>query len=264
MSIPAFAQTSITNEPITDAERYLIYQSVVNNFNSQPQPYWTSGNEENNYGNHGLIAMMGISIADSNSAIDAYFESNRTQWLIEYSIMPDIEERDNYTFSGHFYGENGKNYLGGSTTAYTRFRDHYNNAVVYYNSGNYLESTRSLGRAIHYISDINNPHHSSNAIAGASNHTAFEAYVEEARESNVVNPAYITTSYLNGFTNKSLKTIADESATFSRGYYSLANAGYPLTLDRSRAVLAINPTFCNSQKVAAGVIYKFCKEVGMF
>lgn len=37
-----------------------------------------------------------------------------------------------------------------------------------------------------------------------------------------------------------------------------------MELDRSWAVLAINPTFCNAQKVTAGVIYKFCDKVGVF
>lgn len=240
--------------------------STGEDFYSRPQPRWTSGDSENNYGSHGLIALMGISIASGeNSAIDGYFTSARTQWFIEYSVMPDIDERGplNLLFDCHFYGANGKKYWGGSDAAYTRFRDHYNTAVTRYRSGHYLVATQELGRAIHFISDINNPHHASNAIAGLSFHTDFEAYVEEARENNVVNPAYINVSYLSAFSKKSLKTIADESAEHARGYFDLANAGN-LTFDRSQAVLAINPTFCNAQKVTAGVIYKFCDEVGMF
>ena len=92
----------------------------------------------------------------------------------------------------------------------------------------------------------------------------FEDYVEEARENNVVNPTYVTATYLSSFSNKSLKTIADESAVHARGYFNQANATWPTGFNRSQAVLAINPTFCNAQKVTAGVIYKFCDEVGMF
>lgn len=256
------------DNPLTDNPRYEIYREVVDSFKnaeeSQIQPQWTSGDSENNYGSHGLIALMGISIASGkNSAIDAYFTSARTQWLIEYSVMPDTDERG-AAFDCHFYGADELNYMKGTDTAYTRFRNHYNTAVTQYKSGNYQQATQELGRAIHFISDINNPHHASNAVALLSYHTQFEDYVEEARESNVVNPTYITASYLAGFSNKSLKTIADESATHARSYFSLANSNYPVSFNRSQAVLAINPTFCNAQKVTAGVIYKFCKEVGMF
>lgn len=264
----AFGPVLATDDPLADNPRAEIYREVVNSFKnveeSQIKPQWESGDSENNYGSHGLIALMGISIASGkNSAIDDYFTSTRTQWLIEYSVMPDTDETG-VAFDCHFYGVDELNYLGKTDTAYTRFRNHYNTAVIQYKSGNYLQATRELGRAIHFISDINNPHHASNAIAVLSYHTQFESYVEDARENNVVNPAHVTTSYLAGFSSKSLKTIADESATHARSYFSLANSNYPVSFDRSQAVLAINPTFCNAQKVTAGVIYKFCDEVGMF
>lgn len=269
MSVTVFAAESTqTRDPLADIPRAEIYRDVVSAFyeadGSQVQPRWTSGDSENNYGSHGLIALMGIVIASGkNAAIDDYFTSTRTQWLIEYSVMPDIDEKG-LLYDCHFYGANEKNYSGGTDTAYTRFRDHYNAAVVQYRSGNYLQATQELGRAIHFISDINNPHHASNSIAGVSYHTQFEDYVEEARENNVVNPTYVTATYLSSFSNKSLKTIADESAVHARGYFNQANATWPTGFNRSQAVLAINPTFCNAQKVTAGVIYKFCDEVGMF
>lgn len=264
LTIPAFATN---DDPLADNPRASVYRSVVEGFKereaSQTQPRWTSGDSENNYGSHGLIATMGITIAGGKkSAINEYFNLTRTQWLIEYSVMPDIDEKSNL-YECHFYGENELNYNDGTDTAYTRFLSHYNAAVSQYNSGNYLGSTQELGRAIHFISDINNPHHASNAVAVLSYHTQFEDYVEDARENNLVSPSTVTLSYLNSFCNKSLKTIADESATFARGYFSLANATYPLGVDYSKMVLAINPTYCNAQKVAAGVIYKFCIQVGI-
>ena len=268
MSATAFAaEPTQTDDPLADIPRAEIYRDVVSAFyeaeESQIQPRWTSGDSENNYGSHGLIALMGMTIACVRSdEIDDYFTPDLAETLMEYSIMPD-EDEVGLAWDCHFYGVDGLNYLGGTDTAYTRFRDHYNAAVIQYRSGNHLFATRELGRAIHFISDINNPHHASNAIAVASYHTQFEDYVEAARESNVVNPANVTATYLSAFTSKSLKTIADESATHARGYFSLANATYPFGFDRSQAVLAINPTFCNAQKVTAGVIYKFFDEVGL-
>lgn len=176
--------------------------------------------------------------------------------------MPDEDEGN--LWDCHFYGANEKNYLGGSDTAYTRFKDHYNAAVTQYRSGNYQFATQELGRAIHFISDINEPHHASNAYMPLyPSHGQFEAYVEESREDNVVNPSNVTISYLSGFSSKSLKNIADESASHARQYFDYANAMNKDFLDKSQAILAVNPTFCNAQKVSAGVIYKFCMEVGI-
>ena len=268
LSSPAFASEQSSSYSLDNNPRADIYRSVVEDFSSMPQLYWTSGDSENNYGSHGLITLMGISVASvRNNAIDDYFTPTRSQWLIEYSVMPDIDERGtlNALFDCHFYGPNEKNYWGGTDTAYTRFKNHYNTAVIQYRSGNYLVATQELGRAIHFISDINNPHHANNADAVRyPSHTQFEDYVEEARENNIVNPANIPLSYLSAFSSKSLKTIANESGAFARQYFSYANSMNGLVLDRSRAVLAINPTYCNAQKVTAGVIYKFCDEVGMF
>ena len=62
MSATVFAaEPTQTHDPLADIPRAEIYRDVVSAFyeadGSQVQPRWTSGDSENNYGSHGLIAL---------------------------------------------------------------------------------------------------------------------------------------------------------------------------------------------------------------
>ncbi len=105
--------------------------------------------------------------------------------LAAASALPDREEDDNHLFYGHFYDpDTGTNYTGNtSPTAKTRIKLHYNHAVeALDNNSNEFEgvakSMEDLGKALHYIQDVCEPHHAANKTAANSSHIIFEAYVD--------------------------------------------------------------------------------------
>lgn len=69
LAVPVLSFNRSTSDYLTDNPRTSIYRTVVEDFYSKPQTQWTSGNSENNYGSHGLIALMGISITSGKKAL---------------------------------------------------------------------------------------------------------------------------------------------------------------------------------------------------
>lgn len=90
-----------------------------------------------------------------------------------YSCLPDVEEDDMMSYTGHFYNPmTRRSYIMGcGTNCKKRFLDHFNRAV---NDTDELVSAQELGRALHYITDICVPHHAQNKIAFLSNHLSYE------------------------------------------------------------------------------------------
>lgn len=70
-------------------------------------------------------------------------------------------------FSGHFYNpDSGKNWLGQtSPTARSRAESYLKQAVDECNSRKVEMSMSYLGRGVHYVSDLNEPHYASNLTA---------------------------------------------------------------------------------------------------
>lgn len=91
-----------------------------------------------------------------------------------------------------------------------------------------------LGRALHYLQDVNVPHHSMNAVAILTNHIEFKNLEEENNACN------------------SLGTIIDNYADTARGWYDEASSG--VTREMKTAAGA---SVRNSQRSTVAVLYKF-------
>lgn len=137
--------------------------------------------------------------------------------LVWYANWPDLVEDDSWgvpTNASHFYyPDNGGNLfiLGGEAfihlgglNARDRFVGHYNDAVDYFNGTNgkiqsKSESFKSLGKALHYISDMATPVHTGYqcltvgdaGIMGLYPHLPFEedAYNKQSNYTYNINPA---------------------------------------------------------------------------
>lgn len=98
------------------------------------------------------------------------------------SILPDKYEFA-VAFEGHFYhGRYHINYLGRiDNTALTNTQMHYVAALLAVELGDEDNAIKEIGKALHYIQDVSQPHHASNIIAGMKNnvHGVFEDYVDE-------------------------------------------------------------------------------------
>lgn len=107
--------------------------------------------------------------------------------LAAASVLPDKDETNGITFSRHFYNPD----IGYGTNVFKKSakdnaEEHYNaayqklhaNPHMALNSDEFAAVLEQLGRALHYIQDVCEPHHAANLVAGVSTHLSFETYVE--------------------------------------------------------------------------------------
>lgn len=149
---------------------------------------------------HQFIAARAILMLENSIGYDAFYKGDCGIVMMQNSDWPDKYENDGGTYAGHFYDPTtARNYTGASEpTARTRFIYWANEAVVnYYRDMKYAMA--SLGRAIHYLSDLCEPHHSRNFTVMNSDHAEFEKWVDIRRAN------YIRT-YLSKYDNYYLDT----------------------------------------------------------
>lgn len=180
----AFALDEVQAQPVEPGYKDIVEDIFPGYWDEQISPQWSSGNkDEANPGTHGYITEVAYDLLRDDKVPAYRFYSGQKTNLIRGSIFPDVDETSLGLFVWHFYGENGKSFNGSSTTAYTKCIEHYNEAVDLYKSGSKSSAMEELGRALHYLQDVNVPHHAMNAVAVLTNHTQFEAYVEGHQES---------------------------------------------------------------------------------
>ena len=187
-SVPAAASSApdLTQEEILDlimsGNDYLVGDGVPfdNQTSTGIMPLWASGGSNHT---HQYIASHAFNVLynDYSGVYRWYIDWGAITYILEGTDLPDNDETDG-AFRGHFYDpDTGLNYCDTTDTAKSRFLTRYNEAVSYYSAGNYLLAWEYLGRAIHYLEDLNEPHHASNLIAGLSNHGTFEELIDARR-----------------------------------------------------------------------------------
>lgn len=148
-----------------------------------PNARFTSGGIDHT---HQYVAASALVILNNDKSGSILNDPINSALLMEGADWPDVwgNQTDYMTFSGHFYDpDTGKNWLGQtSPTARTRAESYFQQAVDAYNTGNVETAMSYLGRGVHYVSDLNEPHHASNLTAVNSNHSDFEKYVDKNRK----------------------------------------------------------------------------------
>ena len=156
------------------------------------QPLWSSGDtdfEEGTIGElgcHELITARACGVLMNDKGF--WSEDNNGNILIALtlslaSILPDKDDESDsiIPFQGHFYDpDTGKSIFGSTTnTAQKNGQKYYNIAhddYLYHKEIN----IEAIGRMIHYIQDVCEPHHAANyAIPMHMSHYNFESYVNE-------------------------------------------------------------------------------------
>ncbi len=181
--------------------------------------------------------------------------------LLYNSDWPDSYENDFGLYLGHFYNPNtGRTILGLSRpTAMSRFIDHTQKAAKYY-AKNKTTSMQELGRALHYLADINTPHHAALLTALNSNHTAFEEFVDSTRLDYCVDTTdkYCVT---NADAARDLKGYSQEifilSARHALNYKSQATSASQADMQ-----MAAEATIEHSQEIMAAFLFNFLRAVG--
>ncbi|MBD7913139.1 MULTISPECIES: zinc dependent phospholipase C family protein [Clostridium] len=193
----------------------------------------------------------------SNAVI---FYNDNKKLLLEYCDKPDSDEAD-YAFAYHFYNPyTNKNYLpaflsASKITAMTKFKEHMGNAVESYNS-NKTYSMEQLGRAIHFLTDVNVPHHASNMIAGLSSHSQYEKYISKNNSLFFVNTSDAYDKYSDYSFDQYCTEILNECAKNAYSYKAVCNS-----YDSSEWEKAARPTLKLAQENIASLLYRFEKEV---
>jgi len=212
---------------------------------------------------HQFLVARGILILENDKTWNVakhLYEDNGTMILMEYSDKPDDDEKG-VLFAGHFYNPyTGQNFLGQtSPTAKTNFLMHTEKAANNFHK-NKTFAWQELGRALHYLSDMNQPHHASNMVAILTNHVEFEYWVDQRR----IKYGVISSSKYNDYLEDSFETycskIADDSAKNAYAYKDAASASFSLFKYYYYDFAAKN-TLPYTQQVIAAFLYRFLKTV---
>lgn len=210
----------------------------------------------------GAVARQGYDVSKNGITVDDI------EILSKYSAWPDEEERDK-GFQYHFYDPStGKSWNGSTNeTARTRFVHYYGSAVSNYNLSYPTTAFQELGKGLHYIQDVNEPHHAANLIAVLSTHTKFEKYVSFHKDRLIekLEDSIIAVAVNKNVINMDTGSFLHESAVRSKLYSDAAN--------KDKANSSINIVDANWDNVGvvtlyhsiydtASVIYKFMKSTG--
>lgn len=222
-------------------------------------PLWESGGV--NHTHQYILAQALIILRNDKGDKAANLLTKYASTLLQNSDWPDTSENDFGLYIGHFYDPyTGKTLLGmTSPTALTRFVTHAENAKKYY-AKNKPAAMQELGRAVHYLSDINVPHHAALLTALDSNHTEFEAWADATRTAYGVGQ---TTLY-SGLTVADPKRnyagycreIIQISARHGLEYVDEATSAY-----LSDWQIAAEASMEFSQEITAAFLYNFLRSV---
>ena len=191
--------------------------------------------------------------------------------IVEFwAKQTDAAEMHGLTFEGHFYGLGGRNYLNNAgNTAYTNFNNHYEIAVKRYRAGYKEEAYVHLGMAIHYLSDLNAPHHAANEIFARSFHAAYEKWVEQNYHNYLETNIYDNTfDYVK---NRTVLVMSNEWSSLARAQIGNANKAkdnsvsepakyFDNNWDSTNAWKATEDCYKRSQRAAAGLLYRFISD----
>jgi len=209
---------------------------------------YTSGGVDHT---HQYIVAKAIAMLKHDQSIN-FFDGSIGTIVMQYSDQPDKDDVGT-AFASHFWNpDNDKNFLGQKNgTAKTRFLDNYKSAVSNYCTNPEL-SYEYLGRALHYLSDVGEPHHASNQIAVLTNHGQYEKWVDENRTSFYA----VSSDKYTVCTNYELAEVFKKLAVNSKSYSDLVKNKDKWT-DVARGTVPM------TQKYVAGILYRYLKDIGM-
>lgn len=236
------------------------------------QPLWESDYKAENTDKqcheaitgNGFLVYIGAMIQLFNMSGDFGYTVAEMQTLMTESAWPD--KNDWITlYAGHFYDpDTGKNFLNSDAlTARTNAHENYNKALTNYQQGNRAEAIKYLAHSIHFIQDVGVPHHAANYIAGASNHSDFEAMATEMIFSDDFSSALDDWEYdISFYNNVPARNMSLFTHTIASTSKPLINVASDENNVAGQRIVAAS-TLLYSVQNTSGVLYRFAKDVGM-
>lgn len=226
---------------------------------------WKSGknNSEGEYtknGSHEYISAIACTVLNNDKG---FFSTDTTANIIIAlcislaSMLPDTDEREP-AFVGHFYDpDTQKNYVGSAAnTARTNAEKHFKAALLSASNGAMDEVYEHLGRCLHYVQDVNVPHHAANVTGVNPSHSAFEKYAFENQEAYLENFGTIPASNYRNAYSWNIGTITHKAAAEAKPMISHVNN----ILDKSEWSEYARITMQNATRYSAMAIYRFAME----
>lgn len=211
---------------------------------------------------------------------DYKYSTTALDYVREGSIAPDYDEtiysvaKHYYHFGVDIYGnannsagyskdesriKDPRGYNRYSVNARWGFNDHYYNARMEFNAGNYAVAYRELGRSVHYLQDTNAPHHAALIDNDMSNngHYNYEHWVKN----NFYN-SYWETSASGSYDFM----INSNFLTISNNFSKLAYDSYGQCINyESNSYVAESATgkiLKRTQRAVTGLFYRFLRDTG--
>lgn len=253
---------------------------------SEATPFWGTANYSG--GTHMFIVEEAFNILYNTKGSGVYTTFNKTvnnhtasTWMKNYAVMIDYWDEKAGLMYQHYYGSGGTVFKSGQvrsgyTNAMDRFINAYNKSISLYKSGNKAAAYESLGESVHFMCDLNAPHHvkpagnySSNGLR-YSNHDEYEGDVNYwvRTDFNFFKETTAPASTYTFMTSNSLRTIGDTFASNVRNnkniwtYCDLSYNHFGTSIyDESRYSATYN-LLTTSQRATAGLIYRFMKDTG--
>ena len=233
--------------------------------NATVSTQWKSGknNSEGEYtknGSHEYISAIACTVLNNGKG---FFSTDTTANIIIAlcislaSMLPDTDEREP-AFVGHFYDpDTQKNYVGSAAnTARTNAEKHFKAALLSASNGAMDEVYEHLGRCLHYVQDVNVPHHAANVTGVNPSHSAFEKYAFENQEAYLENFGTIPASNYRNAYSWNIGTITHKAAAEAKPMISHVNN----ILDKSEWSEYARITMQNATRYSAMAIYRFAME----
>ena len=233
--------------------------------NATVSTQWKSGknNSEGEYtknGSHEYISAIACTVLNNDKG---FFSTDTTANIIIAlcislaSMLPDTDEREP-AFVGHFYDpDTQKNYVGSAAnTARTNAEKHFKAALLSASNGAMDEVYEHLGRCLHYVQDVNVPHHAANVTGVNPSHSAFEKYAFENQEAYLENFGTIPASNYRNAYSWNIGTITHKAAAEAKPMISHVNN----ILDKSEWSEYARITMQNATRYSAMAIYRFAME----
>lgn len=162
------------------------------------------------------------------------YSAKAQDYVLYGSVIPDGDEK-NYGSTWHYYhygapGQEGRGKILTYRNAYDLFNDHYWDALNHFNTTrNYQAAYLSLGRAIHYLSDMNQPYHA-NLQSNAATDDGHERWIDDnwgkngwESQYNEYSAGNATYSYM---TNTSTLDICNNFSQLACAAYSNCSNGF--------------------------------------
>lgn len=194
----------------------------------------------------------------SNINQDIRFDEYERSVISDYSLKPDEDEIEG-AYKLHFFNPvNEKNFMGEKKSASSKCDEHFSEAIKHFKCGDKIMALQELGRAIHFMEDLNTPVHTGyskpvDAVLMFPLHIRFEKICDDICEEC---KSDIKSENLKYYEENELSDISKNSASVSGDNYWYLTNETGIT-DKEVAKNAVS----NALNNVSGIIHKFHTSV---